>query len=122
MTKTELINQLTDAMADRNISKTVVNEICEQLFAMMTGRRDAAIAASARLEAIEIGCIVARQRGSWKWQDAYGVSYYSPRPSADGRWAWRFVRTGGGKFSRPQLLRRGDYCKLHEGPLHGTLV
>ena len=36
MTKTELINQLNHAMADRNMSKTVVNGICDQLFDLLS--------------------------------------------------------------------------------------
>ena len=32
MTKAELINDLTEAMKHRNLSKTVINEVCDELF------------------------------------------------------------------------------------------
>lgn len=45
-------------------------------------------------------------KGSWKWQDAYGVGRYQPRLTRDGRWIWVKVGQYIGKSSLPQIRRR----------------
>lgn len=61
--------------------------------------------------------IVTRQRGSWKYQDAYGLSTYAPHRTKDGRWVWKSVGSCG-KYSWPQLRRMGTTTRLPLGGKH----
>lgn len=58
------------------------------------------------MSALTVHAIVTRQRGSWKYQDAYGVSTYAPKLTKRGKWVWEQVGTHG-KYSWPQLRRNG---------------
>lgn len=58
---------------------------------------------------LTVTTIVTRQRGSWKWQDAYGISTYAPKRTKKGKWVWEQVGTRG-KWSWPQLRRHGLAC------------
>ena len=69
---------------------------------------------------LETKRIVTRQRGSWRWQNAFAVTTYRPRQRKDGRWIWYAAQTTG-KFSEPQLRRLG-YDKFPSGSLHNRLV
>lgn len=60
--------------------------------------------------------IVSRARGSWKWQDAFGLSFYEPKVLRNGKTVWVSVSSYG-KFSAPQLRRLG-YGEHPHGSLH----
>ena len=64
--------------------------------------------------------IVTRQRGSWRWQDAYSVAWYNPHNTRDGRWIWRSIGHSG-KLSMPQI-RRSVYRHLGVGSLHNRPI
>lgn len=53
---------------------------------------------------LTITSLVTRQRGSWKYQDAYGVSTYQPKQTKTGKWVWESVNSRG-KWSMPQIKR-----------------
>lgn len=61
--------------------------------------------------------IVTAERGSWIWQDAYGVVEYIPHQTRKGVWVWKSHRRIIGKASFPQLVRAG-YGDLPIGSLH----
>jgi len=61
--------------------------------------------------------IVSRQRGSWKYQDAYGVVKYDIYVTKRGRVVYKSVRDIVRKASWPQLKRAG-YAHLPVGSLH----
>lgn len=67
--------------------------------------------------------IVARARGSWRWQNAYGVVAYQPRRLKDGRYVWTSARNIVWKLSSPQLYRTSwpqkaaQWHSLHNSPL-----
>jgi len=67
--------------------------------------------------------IVTSQRGSWKWQDAYRISYYYPRCARDGRWIWTScgMHNQSCKYSLPQLRRKG-LDALSFGSIHNDLI
>lgn len=58
---------------------------------------------------MEIMAIATRPRGSWKYQDAFAVGYYTPVKTRRGVYVWRFsgYRAGCKKLSEPQLRRYG---------------
>jgi hypothetical protein len=51
--------------------------------------------------------IVTRPRGTWKWQDAFGVSVCELHVTKGGRIIWRTVGHLVRKASMPQLTRWG---------------
>jgi len=61
--------------------------------------------------------IVTRPRGTWKWQDAYGVVEYRLRMTKLGRWVWTSWRTVVEKSTMSQLKRLG-YDGIRLGSLH----
>lgn len=61
---------------------------------------------STHVSTFTVHAIVTRQRGSWKYQDAYGVSTYAPKLTKRGVWVWAAVGSHG-KYSWPQLRRNG---------------
>lgn len=64
--------------------------------------------------------IVTRPRGSWRWQDAYGISRYKAHWTRDGRLIWRCTSSHG-KYSLPQLRRLG-YDTSRIGGLHNKPI
>ena len=63
--------------------------------------------------------IVTRQKGSWRWQEAYGVVEYTRVRTVDGRSVWRSTNVLVGKASIPQLRRLGfGFWDLRRGSLH----
>jgi hypothetical protein len=65
--------------------------------------------------------IVTRCRGSWRWQDAYGVVLYRAVRAKSGRYVWRSHRDIVQKASEPQL-RRGAYGTVPRGGIHNRPV
>lgn len=63
-----------------------------------------------------IEAIVSRARGSWKYQDAFGISCYIPKVTKDGRIILR-CSSSKGKYSAPQLKRLA-LNNLPSGSLH----
>ena len=58
---------------------------------------------SLRANPVTIQRIVTRPKGSWKWQDAFAISTYALRLSADEKsFIWKLTRQTA-KLSRPQL-------------------
>lgn len=61
--------------------------------------------------------IVNRQKGTWRWQDAYGVVRYATRRTKDGRLVWTSELVLVRKASLPQLIRQG-WTDVEVGSLH----
>ncbi len=75
------------------------------------------------LNQMEIKSIVTSCRGSWQWQDAYRIAWYSPVLCKDGRVRWQ-SNGQSGKISSPQLRRQGCYDNPNylSGSQHNTPV
>ncbi len=66
---------------------------------------------------MSIQAIVTKPRGSWIWQDAYGISTYEPYVTKTGRVLLRSVSQSS-KYSWPQLRHRAK--NLPQGSLHNV--
>lgn len=76
---------------------------------------------TAHVNTLTVQAIVTRQRGSWKYQDAYGISTYAPKQTKTGKWVWEQVGTRG-KWSAPQLRRNGLSDLPHGGKHHRPMT
>ena len=65
--------------------------------------------------------IVTSQQGSWKWQEAYRVSWYEARLTDDGRVLWDSVGQSG-KMSQPQIDRDNSLDDVEYGSAHNKPV
>jgi hypothetical protein len=65
--------------------------------------------------------IVTRAKGSWKWQNAYGVVAYAPYVCKNGNIVWKPIKTLVQKASWPQL-RRAGYTGIKVGSLYNRPV
>jgi len=73
--------------------------------------------------------IVAHERGSWKWQDAYSIATYVARRDRNGNLRWYSEGYGSrAKYSMPQLHRMAftdivaGALKRKIGSIHRQLV
>jgi uncharacterized protein (TIGR02996 family) len=62
--------------------------------------------------------VVTVPRGSWQWQNAFGVRINRPIRTRRGRWVWQTVGTLVSKASKPQL--RSSWGHLPVGGFHNT--
>lgn len=65
--------------------------------------------------------VIARPRGSWRWQNAYSVVEYSVGVLANGTAVWKRTGIIVHKSSLPQLRRMG-YSEIPRGGLHNKPV
>lgn len=74
---------------------------------------------------VTIRSLVARPKGTWRWQDAYAVSSHALTRRRDGTLGWVMSRRSS-KMSLPQIVRAGaryDYTGgLHQRPLTASEI
>lgn len=75
---------------------------------------------------IYVTSLVSKQRGSWKYQDAYAVATYGIKRTKDGRLVFKSMHHSR-KLSLPQynkLLNKADFeiGSMHHVPINGAIA
>jgi hypothetical protein len=77
-------------------------------------------------ETIMITCtsLVTRPRGSWRWQNRYGINTYVAMRSATSStgWRWALAHRGPDIASVGRSRRKPDVATDYAGKVHGTEV
>lgn len=69
--------------------------------------------------------VVTRAKGSWRWQDAFGLSYYLPAVTKTGKHIFRSVSSAG-KFAHTRATqwkwKRYGCGSIHNAEIHAIGV